>query len=69
MPSEIELTPVPNCPICGATERDFSFAGHEHEYDNTTTLLFKFYRCRSCTTVYPDPRPAESSLSVIYPPN
>ena len=69
MPAEIELTPVPHCPICGAAERDFAFTGREHEYDNTTTLPFNFFRCRGCTAVYPDPRPAESSLSVIYPPN
>ncbi len=69
MSDAIELTPVPQCPICGTAERDFAFTGREHEYDNTTTLPFDFYRCRHCTTVYPDPRPADSSLPVIYPPN
>jgi 2-polyprenyl-3-methyl-5-hydroxy-6-metoxy-1,4-benzoquinol methylase len=69
MHQQIDLTAVPNCPICDASERKFSFAGREHEYDNTTDLLFNFYRCERCTAVYPDPRPAESALPIIYPPN
>jgi 2-polyprenyl-3-methyl-5-hydroxy-6-metoxy-1,4-benzoquinol methylase len=65
----VELVSVPECPVCSETRRTFAFYGTEHEYDNTTDLRFAFYRCQKCTAVYPDPRPSERSLSIIYPPN
>ena len=65
----IELTSVPQCPQCGSSHRRFMYNGVEHEYDNTTSQPFSFYRCVECTGVYLDPRPAENSLPVIYPHN
>ena len=60
---------VPECPLCRNTGRDYLYSGIEHEYDNTTDETFHFYRCRDCSLVYLDPRPDESELPTIYPPN
>lgn len=60
---------VLKCPLCGDTERSFVFRGHEHEYDNTTSQEFSFYRCTHCSLVYMDPRPSEFELGRIYPIN
>lgn len=65
----VALQAVPACPICGSSQRRFMYDGVEHEYDNTTAQSFPFYCCGECTNVYLDPRPAESGLSIIYPPN
>lgn len=58
-----------SCAGCGADEAEPIARGREHEYANTTPDEFTFVRCRSCGLVYLDPRPAESELGTIYPPD
>lgn len=60
---------VQQCPLCGGTDRKFEFTGKEHEYKNTTDEEFDFFRCRRCSLVYMDSRPAEFDLPQIYPHN
>lgn len=45
------------------------WAGHEHEYDNTTNDEFRFVRCPACRVVRLNPRPDVSELHRIYPPD
>jgi SAM-dependent methyltransferase len=65
----IQKKKVLTCPLCGSPERSFIYEGFEHEYENTTNDGFPFYRCLDCSLVYLSPRPNESELSQIYPPN
>jgi MoaA/NifB/PqqE/SkfB family radical SAM enzyme/2-polyprenyl-3-methyl-5-hydroxy-6-metoxy-1,4-benzoquinol methylase len=53
-------TPVPTRPIAHV---------REHEYKNTTSLVFPVYRCPKCELVYLNPRPDVSELKTIYPPD
>jgi 2-polyprenyl-3-methyl-5-hydroxy-6-metoxy-1,4-benzoquinol methylase len=48
-----------------------SFLGSvvDHEYTNTTSLVFPVYRCPNCQLTYLYPRPDLSELRHIYPPN
>ncbi len=41
----------------------------EHEYDNTTDDSFPFFDCLGCGCWYLNPRPAVSTLDIIYPDN
>lgn len=63
------LTTVTTCPLCKSGKREFQFNGKEHEYKNTTEISFSFYQCLNCKLIYMDPRPAESELKTIYPPD
>ena len=54
---------------CGGADAAFMWAGHEHEYDNTTDEEFRFVRCSACGVVRLNPRPDVSELTTIYPPD
>jgi SAM-dependent methyltransferase len=57
------------CPACGSERRRLLWDVQEHEYDNTTDDRFPMQECLDCASWYLDPRPDESELGVIYPPN
>ena len=57
------------CTHCGSADAEPLWAGHEHEYSNTTDEEFAFVRCRSCGVVRLNPRPDVSELGRIYPPD
>jgi fatty acid desaturase/2-polyprenyl-3-methyl-5-hydroxy-6-metoxy-1,4-benzoquinol methylase len=60
---------VPRCPICDSPRKRFLYNVEEHEYDNTTDDRFNMMECAECSAWYLDPRPADTELGTIYPPN
>lgn len=58
---------VPECPLCGGTERAPFAEGYDYEL-RTCRNRWCFVQCRRCDHVWLDPRPAVSALPVIYPP-
>lgn len=66
---DIEKHAVPRCPVCDGARRSEILRVREHEYTTTTTDEFPIVRCEDCSAWYLDPRPAPSTLPVIYPPN
>ena len=66
---EIPKEKVALCPLCDSPGKRFLYKVQEHEYDNTTDDLFNMVSCLECGAWYLDPRPADSELRTIYPPN
>jgi SAM-dependent methyltransferase len=66
---EIARQDVPLCPLCDSPRKRSLYEVQEHEYDNTTDDLFAMVECLECGAWYLDPRPADSELGTIYPPN
>jgi 2-polyprenyl-3-methyl-5-hydroxy-6-metoxy-1,4-benzoquinol methylase len=64
----IETHEVPACPVCGERERAPYATGHDYE-SQTCENTWRMVECRTCRHVWLDPRPAESELGVIYPPD
>lgn len=58
------------CVVCNKNTSP-ELIGHvsEHEYSNTTSLIFPVYRCPQCQLTYLCPRPDVSELKTIYPAN
>lgn len=56
------------CVLCGSHEAELAASGYDFEY-STALNHFRFVRCRSCSHLYLNPRPASSDLGVIYPSN
>lgn len=61
----MELQAVPNCPVCGATERRLL-----HEMSDQVapqrTERWHLWRCAACATAWIDPRPTDAALSEAY---
>ena len=57
------------CPLCDSPRKRLRCEVVEHEYDNTTDDRFNMAECLECGAWYLDPRPADSELGTIYPPN
>jgi fatty acid desaturase/SAM-dependent methyltransferase len=66
---DIPKQDVPLCPLCDAPGKRPLYKVQEHEYDNTTDDRFSMVECLECGAWYLDPRPADSELPTIYPPN
>jgi fatty acid desaturase/SAM-dependent methyltransferase len=60
---------VASCPLCDSPRKRPLYDVREHEYDNTTDDAFNMVECVDCSAWYLDPRPADSELKTIYPPN
>jgi fatty acid desaturase/SAM-dependent methyltransferase len=65
----ISKVDVPQCPLCDSSRKRQRYTVQEHEYDNTTDDRFNMVECLECGAWYLDPRPADSELGTIYPPN
>jgi SAM-dependent methyltransferase len=63
----LSLVPT-RCALCGADDASPEAFGFDFEY-NTAQNGFRFVRCRRCSHVYLNPRPAAADLGVIYPSN
>lgn len=64
----IDTQPVPACPVCGSTRASTFATGYDYEL-RTCANLWSFSRCDACSHVWLNPRPAISTLSLIYPPS
>lgn len=58
---------VAKCPVCSSAQRQQFASGFDYEIE-TCDNLWNFWKCRSCSAVWLDPRPAVSELGTIYPP-
>ncbi len=59
----------PTCLVCGeAAPAGALGVAREHEYESTTRVEFPVVRCPRCGLVFLNPRPAESALRLLYPP-
>jgi len=65
----ISKVDVPQCPLCDSERKRTLYGVQEHEYDNTTDDQFHMVECLECGAWYLDPRPADTELGTIYPPN
>lgn len=63
----IETEPVPLCPVCGEAKQHPFASGFDYE-SLTCRNEWHFVACDRCSHVWLNPRPAISTLSVIYPP-
>jgi SAM-dependent methyltransferase len=68
MKSGIKTVEVP-CPLCGEAEYRLVAKGRDREYDNTTDDEFGIVVCVRCGLHRLNPRPDQSELETIYPPN
>lgn len=73
-PRALDLTGRPEvpvvrmtCDLCGVDDPSPVAEGVDWDYA-TCANRFTFVRCRRCSLVYLDPRPANEVLEVIYPP-
>lgn len=64
----IQAVDVPRCPVCDSTARAPLASGQDYEY-GTCANEWHFWECGECSHAWLDPRPADDTLSVIYPPN
>lgn len=67
---DIDTLAVPLCMICHApaSARKHIASGLDFEYE-TCQNVWQMWQCQSCSHIQMDPRPADSTLSVIYPPS
>ncbi len=63
---EIATEVVPLCGICGGSEAVPFSSGYDYEI-KTCRNRWTFVQCSSCEHIWLNPRPAISTLSVIYP--
>jgi 2-polyprenyl-3-methyl-5-hydroxy-6-metoxy-1,4-benzoquinol methylase len=63
----IETEPVPLCPGCSAHGRLAMSGGRD--YVCGLPGEWTFWTCPSCNSLWPNPRPVESALSLLYPQN
>lgn len=66
-PPEIACEPVGICLVCGHDAFATIASGRDYEME-TCANLWQFRQCTACDHVQLDPRPAPSTLPVIYPP-
>lgn len=59
---------VPACPVCASTRRQWRARGFDFELE-TCANPWDFWTCQDCAAVWLDPRPATSTMPVIYPPH
>ena len=64
----IDVTPVLACPVCGGTDRTHVATGQDYEYESCGNAWI-VWKCRACSHAWLDPRPADSTLAIIYPNN
>lgn len=63
--AEHELEHLNRCPVCGASERDLCYPRMEDKICGTRGK-WDYYRCRSCSVLYIDPRPSEETIGRAY---
>ena len=57
---------VPNCPVCGNSERDLLHSDLWDRVFFSAPGLWNSWRCRQCESAYLDPRPTEDSIGLAY---
>lgn len=60
------LESVPNCPICEVPRRELAYAGLTDRIFYCAPGRWNLYRCGNCGSVYLDPRPTPSTISLAY---
>ena len=63
---EIATTDVPLCPLCGQGHFHTFAEGYDYELQ-TSRNKWRFVQCDACSHVWLNPRPAISTLGIIYP--
>jgi SAM-dependent methyltransferase len=64
-PATPRTAPVGRCPVCGATAADVLFTSPDRQH--ATPGTYTYCRCRSCRTVFQDPRVVPHDLGLCYP--
>lgn len=57
---------VPNCPICGATERRLVYDGLSDRLFFVAPGTWSFWQCGHCRTAWLDPRPTAATIHIAY---
>jgi SAM-dependent methyltransferase len=63
----IKTEEVANCPVCSGSRYEQFAVGFDYEI-LTCSNPWRFVECVACSHVWLNPRPAVSTLSIIYPP-
>ncbi len=63
---QIDVETVPRCPVCKGDKSEEHAVGFDYEY-RTCRNPWRFVRCIDCGHVWLNPRPATSTLGIIYP--
>lgn len=63
---QADLEAVPNCPVCGGTERSLLYKGLTDRVFGVADGSWDFYRCAACASAWLDPRPTPSSIGRAY---
>jgi SAM-dependent methyltransferase len=61
-----ETIRVDACPACGASQRVLHASSVFDHLDPKVPDRWQVWRCHSCESLYPDPRPSNESLSAAY---
>ncbi len=60
------LEPVPECPVCDATDRELLHAGLTDRLFGCAPGTWTLWRCSNCGSAYLDPRPTEETILLAY---
>jgi SAM-dependent methyltransferase len=63
---EGETERVPNCPLCGAAERELLYRDLSDRVFFSAPGLWTLWCCGRCKSAYLDPRPTRTSLPLAY---
>jgi hypothetical protein len=67
-PPLIETYSIGKCILCGSNDLIFYTSGLDYEMRSCANI-WEFKKCANCEHLQLDPRPALSSMDVIYPKN
>ena len=61
-----DLESVPECPICGGSERTALYEGLTDQVFGVAPGKWTLYRCATCKSAWLDPRPSQASIARAY---
>jgi len=60
------LEAVPNCPVCGNTQRELLYNDLTDRVFGVAPGIWTLYRCKQCESAYLDPRPNRTTIGLAY---
>ena len=60
------LESVPNCPICGNSQRTGLYSGLTDRVFGVAPGEWTLYRCEQCQSAWLDPRPTQATIGMAY---
>jgi 2-polyprenyl-3-methyl-5-hydroxy-6-metoxy-1,4-benzoquinol methylase len=63
---EHDLEPTNSCPMCNSEQRVLEYIGVKDWVFDCAPGEWNYWRCKSCDSLYVDPRPSETSIGRAY---